>query len=199
MFHESSATQLWLLALHACECLRRHLRSGPEGVKSSSTTEEECPRLPVCSVYEACPQHLWGGRCGGDARACILASLIASGTHNVGFLSFLQRQFSRSLSAKGEAWGSLVPLFPGYFLFAGQWHLQWKTCWGSTWLRSDFFCSILPYTLTVKLPPIMPALCSHHWETGEVTSIWLTCPMFSHCTSHVTTEATLTKHRGVTW
>lgn len=90
---------------------------------------------------------------------------------------------------------------PGYLLFSCS-HAG-GTCQWEDLLRQHLTEKRLllspPYTLTVKLAPIMPALCSHHWEAGEVTSIWLTCPMFSHCTSHVTTEATLTKHQGVTW
>lgn len=55
------------------------------------------------------------------------SSMIACDAHNVGFLPFLKRRFSWSLSAKDEAQVSLVPplspLVP-FLLFTRQWHPQ---------------------------------------------------------------------------
>lgn len=111
-----------------CEPPRRHVRSGPEGIKSSFTIEENTLHLPACSLYETHWQHFWGGVVGMPESAWQQSSTIARGAHNEGFLLFLKRRFSWSLS-----W-----FFWSHFSSS---HVsgtrEWKTCWGSTRLISD--------------------------------------------------------------
>lgn len=78
-------------------------------------------------------QHLWGGRCGGDAGACMVASLFDCQGCSQRGLSFLSRE-TVFLEPIREGWGlreSGARFLVTFLLLA---------CWGSTWLRSDF-CS----------------------------------------------------------
>lgn len=126
-----------LLSLRACECLRRHLR-GLNQVPQLRKSARACLRALCMKHANSISEEVWW-RCWSlhFSKPLWLPVVLTMWA----FLPFFRDSFPESIH---EGWGlreSGACFLVTFLLFACQWHLQWKTCWGSTWLRSDV-CSV---------------------------------------------------------
>lgn len=193
--------------LHAQACCATCCSFGPNGVNSSSVTWGRralctCTCLAVYMKYanDISKEVLWEHFTSRFSKYAWLPEVLT-----LWFFPFLRRYFFSCWSA--ESLWKMRPEWIKCFLSTFWLHFsrsqvsgtcKWKTCWGSTWLISNFCLVPLTHWPLNYLQSCLGCVAAAKRQ-AEVNSIWLTCSVFSHSMSHVTSPATLTKYRGVTW